>query len=1084
MFLPSPSSGSSVTGSSLTGSELSASPRSGVLSRIVLSLLLLTLCFSAAAQDIPLVRALQLRSLEQEAMLSTGRFSRFGNYFAVISRDNRVRMYDGDFSLLWSYRGRGDHGTAPAVAISGDERWTLFPGYGSPSALALVESTNGELVQRSTQHKNEVLALTISPDGEYAVSFAEGELFLWRIGSAGLELVHEINPGELRVTALSISPDSRLLALGNSDDYISLYAIDGENHRLLPAGELRPTQYYSNTGYLDGLQFSPDGRWLAVGVRKELTIYRIENREAELWQVIPDIEEGNIYSLTFAPDSKTLFTGFGGSVISVWRLGDDGGSAVRPDARELGAAGAAAESLARGDFPQLWSYESTFSAGQGYIADLAVHPDGSRLATISITENGLVFWRLEEVGAGPVSLASALLKSINGGVNPGPAQIAVLDEAFAVELLESLGTDATAPRDMFESADQYERRLEAAARRADELIIQEVVRQFEASQEGDEIRFPVEEQGRYEIDDELYFIRAAGAPARLSISPANARDLFLSWQDASAVATREGQWYSWSLRHPVSGRSYPLLFEADPLSGRISSEHRANIPPMEIARQILLTDIDAPELFPSLYRSYRNIPLLEARLQNLRDLPMENISIRSRIGENGERLVVVHSEDLPAGQSLNLAAGAFLSRSILDPDGGDIVPLILDVTFTFAGVRENEEIRVPLRRMNTNAIRWDDDRKAAAMITSIQSPAVMETSGTVLASLAGLERRGLPANFATALGLFQALVSSDISYRIDPATPYERVSADRGAIDFLQFPAETLLYGSGDCDDLSVLYASLLEASGIPSALITVPGHIFPAFDSGIEVRQAGEYFPDRSRLIERDGRIWIPVESTLLDADFTQAWISAAQLWRRHAGAGEAQMYITSDAWQTYPPADFDDPAEVSGLRSGQISPLSRQLGQLRSVHSAALIDAGGLTGADSPREYNRRGIIRARFGFYEDAEDDFLSALADGEYGPALINLAKLALIRGDKQTAEDYFARAEAQQPENPYLLLSKALLLIENGNVAAARESYDRAVELDARIAQSHRLFEENDGDGNRADAADSAFTELRFTAWAP
>jgi transglutaminase-like putative cysteine protease len=35
------------------------------------------------------------------------------------------------------------------------------------------------------------------------------------------------------------------------------------------------------------------------------------------------------------------------------------------------------------------------------------------------------------------------------------------------------------------------------------------------------------------------------------------------------------------------------------------------------------------------------------------------------------------------------------------------------------------------------------------------------------------------------------------------------------------------MYRAGDCDDLSILYCSLLEAIGIRTAFVTIPGHIF-----------------------------------------------------------------------------------------------------------------------------------------------------------------------------------------------------------------------------------------------------------------
>jgi hypothetical protein len=58
-----------------------------------------------------------------------------------------------------------------------------------------------------------------------------------------------------------------------------------------------------------------------------------------------------------------------------------------------------------------------------------------------------------------------------------------------------------------------------------------------------------------------------------------------------------------------------------------------------------------------------------------------------------------------------------------------------------------------------------------------------------------------------------------------------------------------LYYRGGDCDDLSILYCSLLEVLGLDTAFITVPGHIYAAFDTGI---QSGPAFDAAGRLCRR----------------------------------------------------------------------------------------------------------------------------------------------------------------------------------------------------------------------------------------
>lgn len=75
-----------------------------------------------------------------------------------------------------------------------------------------------------------------------------------------------------------------------------------------------------------------------------------------------------------------------------------------------------------------------------------------------------------------------------------------------------------------------------------------------------------------------------------------------------------------------------------------------------------------------------------------------------------------------------------------------------------------------------------------------------------------------------------------------------------------QTPAETLRLGAGDCDDTTVLTASLLESIGIPSQLVAMKWgeewkHIFP-----VAVLPNGRYLPLDSTMTSSVGEIQNPV--------------------------------------------------------------------------------------------------------------------------------------------------------------------------------------------------------------------------------
>ncbi|WP_440951883.1 hypothetical protein [Methanococcoides sp. FTZ1] len=56
--------------------------------------------------------------------------------------------------------------------------------------------------------------------------------------------------------------------------------------------------------------------------------------------------------------------------------------------------------------------------------------------------------------------------------------------------------------------------------------------------------------------------------------------------------------------------------------------------------------------------------------------------------------------------------------------------------------------------------------------------------------------------------------------------PYVSDSASAGYDEYPRFPFETLYHGGGDCEDSSILLASILHEMGYGVALITLPGHM------------------------------------------------------------------------------------------------------------------------------------------------------------------------------------------------------------------------------------------------------------------
>ena len=138
-------------------------------------------------------------------------------------------------------------------------------------------------------------------------------------------------------------------------------------------------------------------------------------------------------------------------------------------------------------------------------------------------------------------------------------------------------------------------------------------------------------------------------------------------------------------------------------------------------------------------------------------------------------------------------------------------------------------------------------------------------------------------DFYKARQLFEALGETGIRYECDP-----RVSSYED--EYVQYPADLLHSEAGDCDDLSVFYASLLESVGIAAAFVDFNrppengrlGHLYVAFDTGVPEERAECITTNKKRYLIRgngSGRrtVWIPVEVNLIGEDFERAWREGA---------------------------------------------------------------------------------------------------------------------------------------------------------------------------------------------------------------
>lgn len=101
----------------------------------------------------------------------------------------------------------------------------------------------------------------------------------------------------------------------------------------------------------------------------------------------------------------------------------------------------------------------------------------------------------------------------------------------------------------------------------------------------------------------------------------------------------------------------------------------------------------------------------------------------------------------------------------------------------------------------------------------------------------------------------------------------------------------------------------------------------------------------------------------------------------------------------------------------------------------------------------YNALGEAREKLKPQEVALDDFINAVKRG-YQPALFNLARAYLRRGDIQEAINTFDRALAYRHDDPRAYLGRGEAYARKGEHTQAIEDFNRAIELDPKLIDAY------------------------------
>jgi hypothetical protein len=456
--------------------------------------------------------------------------------------------------------------------------------------------------------------------------------------------------------------------------------------------------------------------------------------------------------------------------------------------------------------------------------------------------------------------------------------------------------------------------------------------------------------------------------------------------------------------------------------------------------QVRIEKVEARELYASLYKTYARESFGSVQLRNLQDRPLTTqvgVFIPELMGAPSEaevtlRPLAVHE----------LPLTAVLNEKVLTQRGDR--PVQVEVTASYQSKRLARREKGTGRTVayGPGAIDWSEGMAQAAAFVTPRDPAVDE-----LARQAGRLVLALPdnpfgnRNMAFAAAMTDALAELGVAYVPDPNNPFSTISETAHAVDTIHYPFETLERLSGDCDDTTVLLASLLGNVGVRTRFVDFPGHIFLLVDTGLHERHRSALGVDSTLMVIADQQVWIPLETTSVAKGFAAAWRDGADLIATAAAQDTVRTVDVTEAQARFEPVTPPGerrPRELQDDRfRARLETQAKTISAMREQYFAARFGAGTLemeASADALQEVAR---IEFEGGNFAGARRQLESALEKAPQSAAVHNNLGVVMAAMDSLVAADEHWRAAlALGSRNPGIALNRAIGRWAAGDSAAA------------------------------------------------
>ena len=493
----------------------------------------------------------------------------------------------------------------------------------------------------------------------------------------------------------------------------------------------------------------------------------------------------------------------------------------------------------------------------------------------------------------------------------------------------------------------------------------------------------------------------AEAGAAFRINPSFSVGLTFSWLDF-----QYNTWFNNPLMQGLSaGISLTYRFDTKKTSGSVSA----------------VAEFD-DYVFPLLSPVYKENPFGTVYISNDETAEIRNVHVSLRAkGYTASELECGVISSIAKHQTLSMDLIADFSEAIYNFTENGQIPAEVVMEYELLGQQRTAVSQIIIPVYNRNQIRWADPAVLASYV-STSSQEVLEFSKYLVGISRRYLRTGLNRNMQFAMYLLEGMRLAGIQLDAEPSTPYDEYHLDPSVLDYIQYPYQTMLYKSGDKDDLGILLMSLLQSVGIETSFIATQDDFIVLFNTEVEGSRAGTLFDGTDRLvILDDDLIWLPLSMKALGEGFINSWYKAIEEINYVFEAEEDYYFVAiADAWSFYPPASFASSETLSLETTEKLISDTVETDMVRYITAEfgpqiAAIQKQILTEGASVTLYNQLGLLYVRAGMYSSAIPVYKLSAKMGSI-PAMNNLGNIASMQNDLQEAVSWYKKVLELDPQN--------------------------------------------------------------------